>query len=204
MATQPSFAPLAARLAAHSAALRLVQDGRDGFGAALMATFWRLVLEYLIYTCEKLDARAAAELAGAVATPAPRDAKTGVVPSPRAIRQAPPGNARAFRLALAPQPQTMLPGQADAPSGAIERFILAAPRLVWSRDPGPIRAALAPPWRPHRETRLSRQYPCTPKSLRYRIESLAGEVFQVDGRGPAANGVTAPPRPWRGGRDRPR
>ena len=140
MAPQPSFAPLAAplaaRLAAHAAALRPAQRGRDGVGAAVMALVWGLVIEYLIWTCERLDARAAAEAAGAMAAPAPRGAEANTVPAPRAIRQAPLDGMRAPRLALI---EAATPGQADAASEAIAR-------PIFSRVPGSFgRATLARP-----------------------------------------------------------
>jgi len=164
----PSFAPLAARLAAHSAALRPAQGGRDGLGAAVMATVWRLLLEYLIYVCERLDARAAADAAGAMAAPAPNAIKVAVIPAPRAARQAVPGDIRApRRLAVTPEAQATAPSLGDAPPAAA-RATPARPQLAWSRDPASIRAALAVPWRPHRETGLSHQRPCTPILLRYR------------------------------------
>ena len=168
MEPTPSFAPFAARLAGHAAALRPVQGGRDGFGPAVMATVWLLLLEFLIRLCEALDARAAAEAAGAVAAPAPRKCETNAVPAPRASRQASLGGTRAPRLTLLPPVQAIAPSQAVVRSGTTGRPTSVGPRLAWSRDPGPIRAVLAVTWRPRRETRLFHQCPRTPVSLRYR------------------------------------
>ncbi len=164
MATPPSFAPLAARLAAHAAALRPVEGARDDW-AKVVALVWCLVLEMLISLCEALDARAAAEAALA---PASRGVKAGIVPALRAARQPLLGETRARRSTLALEIQATTPSRADAPSGTTERPAAAGPRLVWSRNPGPIRAVLAPPWRPYRETRPFHQRPCTSFLLRYR------------------------------------
>ncbi len=152
METPVSFAPLAARLAAHAAEIRPKDGARndwDKVGALIVC----LVLEMLICLCEALDARAAAEAARALAAPASRDVKVGSVPAPRAGRQAPSSERRARRLAVAPELQATAPRPDDAPSRTTERPTPAGPRLVWSRDPGPIRAVLVPPWRPRRETR---------------------------------------------------
>ena len=153
METIPSFAPLAARLAAHAAALRPVDGARDDWAKVVAALVACLVLEMLICLCEALDARAAAEAARALAAPASRDVKVGSVPALRVGRQAPSGGARAPRLGLAPEAQATTPKRDDAPFRTTERPTPAGPRLVWSRDPGPVRAVLAPPWRPRRETR---------------------------------------------------
>ncbi len=157
-----SFVPLAARLAAHAAAIRPVDGTRDDWsnvGALLVC----LLLEFLICLCEALDARAAA-VAGTVAASGPRKCGVTAVPSPR---QALPYGLRAPRLALAPDAQAITSDQADAPFGIIGAFAPAGPRLVWSRDPGPVRAVPAPPWRPHRETRPLRLQLNTSVSLRY-------------------------------------
>ena len=162
-----SFAPLAARLAAHAAAIRPVDGTRDDWsnvGALLVC----LLLEFLIAMCEALDARAAAEAAGTMAAPSPRKRETTAVSSPRSASQAVPYGLRARRLALAPEAQAISPDQADAAFGIIRRFAPAGPWLVWSRDPGPIRAVHAPPWRPRRETRLLRLQSNTPLVLRCR------------------------------------
>jgi len=139
-----SFAPLAARLAARAAEIRPAPGARndwDKIGALIVC----LVLEMLIDLCEALDARAAAG-ARPVAVAASRNRKAGSV-------QAPPGEKRAPRPALAPNVQAMIPSRADTLAGTTDRLAATGPWLVWSRDPGPVRAVLAPPWRPRRETR---------------------------------------------------
>jgi len=188
MEPTPSFAPFAARLAGHAAALRPAQGGRDGFGPAVMATVWLLLLEFLIRLCEALDARAAIEAAGAVAAPAPRAVKADAIPAPRAIRQAPLGGMRALRLTLVPQLQAATPDQANAPSGSTGRP--AGLRLAWSCDPGPIPAV---PWRPHRETRLSHQRSRTSLSLRYRNYKLLKEGFVDSSVDDGCHGCPPPP-----------
>ena len=165
METPVSFAPLAARLAAHAAEIRPKDGARndwDKVGALLVC----LVLEFLIALCEALDARATAE-ARAAMLPASRDVKASSVPALRAERHAPSSKKRATRLAPVPEIQATTSKLDDAPCGTIERPAPAGPRLVWSRDPGPIRAVLAPPWRPCRETRASRTPSNTPMLLRY-------------------------------------
>ena len=154
METTTSFAPLAGRLAAKAAEIRPV-DGAKVSWANFMALFWCAIFEMLILLCETLDARAAAEAARLVAAPASRNGKEGAVPASRAGRQAPSGGTRAPRLALAPEVQAIIPSRAAAPSGTSERLAPTSPRLMWSRDPGPSRAVLAPPWRPCRKTRFS-------------------------------------------------
>ncbi len=167
METPVSFAPLAARLAAAAAEIRPV-DGAEVSWANFMALFVCALLEMLICLCEALDARAAAEAARAVAAPTSRNVEASTVPAPRAGRQAPLGGKRASRLALVPDVHALAPKPDDAPSRATERPTPAAPRLVWSRDPGPVRAVHAPPWQPRRETRPSRLPSSTPILLRYR------------------------------------
>ncbi len=167
METTTSFAPLAGRLAAKVAEIRPAAGAKVSW-ANFMALFFCAIFEMLILLCETLDARAAAEAAGLVAAPASRGVAETALPARRAGRQAPSGERRAPRLALASDVQATTPSRADAPSGATERPIPAAPRLVWSRDPGPIRAVHAPPWRSWRETRLSRLPSRTSMLLRYR------------------------------------
>ena len=152
METPVSFAPLAARLAARAAEIRPV-DGAEVSWANFMALFVCALLEMLIGLCEALDARTAAEAARLVASPVSRDGKAGSTPALRAGRQAPSSERRAPRLAVAPELQATVPRPDDAPSRTTERPTPAGPRLVWSREPGPIRAVLAPPWRLRRETR---------------------------------------------------
>jgi len=119
----------------------------------IMALFVCALLEMLICVCEALDAQAAAE-ARSVAALAPRDMEASSVPALHAGRKAPSSEKRAPRLALVSEVHAIIPSRADALAGTTERPAPAAPRLVWSRDPGPIRAVLAPPWRPRRETRV--------------------------------------------------
>ncbi len=162
-----SFAPLAGRLAAKAAEIRPV-DGAEVSWANFMALFWCAIFEMLILLCEALDARAAAEAARLLAAPASRDVAATSIPSLRAGRQAPSSECRAHRLALVPAVQATAPTSDDVPLRTTERPAPAGPRLVWSRDPGPIRAVHALPWRPRRETRLlySRLY--TRRLLRYK------------------------------------
>ena len=173
METPVSFAPLAARLAARAAEIRPAPGARNDWDK-VRALIVCLVLEMLIALCEALDARAAAEAARAVAGSASRPVATISHRAPRAGRQASSSEGRAPRLALVPEISAMAPKPDDALAGATERPTPTptptptGPRLVWSRDPGPIRAVLAPPWRPCRETRLSRRGSSTPLSLRYR------------------------------------
>ena len=149
----PSFAPFAARLAARADEIRPV-DGAEVSWANFMALFVRALLEMLIGLCEALDARAAAEAARLVDAAVSRDGEAASVPALHAAgRQAPSSERRAPRLALAPEVQATTPKLDDASSRTTERPTPAGPRLVWSRDPDPIRAVLAPPWRPCRETR---------------------------------------------------
>ena len=163
----PSFAPLAAGLVAKAEEIRLAEGERDGL-AQVMALFMRALLLMLACLCEALDARAAADAARAGAAPAPRKVTASLVPAPRASGPARSGETRAPRLAPAPEAQAAIPDQADAPSGTTAHPAPAGLRLVWSRDPAPTQATLAVPWRPRRETRLSRHRPRTPISLRYR------------------------------------
>ncbi len=152
METPVSFAPLAGRLAAAAAKIRPV-DGARVDVANFMALFVCALLEMLICVCEALDARAAAEAARAMAVAASREVEASSVQAPRAGPQAPSSERHAARLTLAPAVQALAPKSDDAPRGATICPAPAGLRLVWSRDPGPIRAVLAPPWRPRRETR---------------------------------------------------
>ncbi len=148
METPVSFASLAAS----AAEIRPV-DGARVDVAMIMALFVCALLEMLICVREALDARAATDAARLVAAPASRDVEAGSVQASRAGRQTLSSERRAPRLALVPEVQATTPKLDDAPSRTTERPAPAGPRLVWSRDPGPIRAVLAPPWRPRRETR---------------------------------------------------
>ena len=152
METSMSFAPLAGRLAARAAEIRPA-DGAEVSWANFMALFFCAILEMLILLCEALDARAAAEAARLVAAPASRDVAVAAIPARRAGRQALSSERRAPRLALAPDVEAITPSRAAAPFQTTGRPKPAAPWLAWSRDPGPIRAVHAPPWRPRRETR---------------------------------------------------
>ncbi len=154
METPVSFAPLAGRLAAAAAKIRPVDGARVDL-AMIMALFVCALLEMLICVCEALDARAAAEAARALAAPASRGMAAAFVPALRAGRQAPSSERRAPRLALVPEVHATAPNRAAAPFQTTERPAPAAPWLVRSRDAGPIRAILSPPWWPNRETRTS-------------------------------------------------
>ena len=164
METPVSFSPLAGRLAAKAAEIRPV-TGAEVSWANFMALFWCAIFEMLIALCEALDARAAAKVGRLVAAPSSRDVAEAAIPARHAGRQAPSGERRAPRLTLAPEIQANTPSRAAAPSGNTERPAHTGPRLAWSRDPGPIPAVLAPPWRPRRETRLLRLQSNTPLSL---------------------------------------
>jgi len=152
-----SFAPLAGRLAARAAEIRPAHGARNDWDK-IWALLVCLVLEMLICLCEALDARAVSEAGRAVAVS--RDAEAAAVPAFRAERQARSSEGYAPRLTLAPEIQATTPKRASAPFGSTERPVPGGPCpapggpwLVWSRDPGPIRAVLAPPWPPGRETR---------------------------------------------------
>ena len=147
-----SFAPLAGRLAAKVAEIRPAVGAEAGW-ANVMALFWCAIIEMLIALCEALDARAAAEAARPLAAPAPRHVAKVAVPALRAGRQAPSTEKRSPRLILVSEVHAITPSRAAASSGTIGRPTPSAPRLAWSRDPGPIRAVHAPPWRFPRETR---------------------------------------------------
>ena len=175
METPISFARLAGRLAAAAAEIRPADGARVDLGM-IMALFVCALLEMLICVCHALDARAAAE-ARAVVAPASRDVEEGSAPAPRVGRQAPLGEKRAPRLALVPEARAITPNRADAPCGTIERPAPAALWLAWSRDPGPVRAVLAPPWRPRRETRLLRQLSSTPVLLLNRNKRTLRKAF---------------------------
>ncbi len=152
METTTSFAPLAGRLAAKVAEIRPAEGAAVSW-ANFMALFFCAIFEMLILLCEALDARAAAEAAGLVAAPAPREVAKVAIPARRAGRQAPSSEKRAPWLAFAPDTQATTPSRAAAPSRTTEPPAPTGPWLAWSRDPGPIRAVHAPPWRPGREMR---------------------------------------------------
>jgi len=175
MATPVSFAPLAARLAARADEIRPM-DGARVDVAMIMALFVCALLEMLICVCEALDAQAAAQ-ARLVAAPASRDVAAAAVPALRAGRQAPSSEKRAPRSTLVPAVQALAPKPDDARCGTTERPAPATPWLTWARDPGPIRAVFAPPWRPRRETRLFHPPLNTPKSLRCRNKIPGGAAI---------------------------
>ncbi len=162
-----SFAPLAGRLAAKAAEIRPV-DGAKVSWANFMALFWCAIFEMLIALCEALDARGAAEAARAVAAPASRDVAKVGIPAQCLGRLAPLGERCARRLSLVPAVQATPPTSDDAPFRTTGRPEPAVPRLAWSRDPGPIRAIHAPPWRRHRETRA-----CAPTITHVHIVTLS-------------------------------
>ncbi len=168
METPVSFALLAARLAAQAAKIRPL-DGARVDVAMIMALFVCALLEMLICVCEALDAHAAAEAARAVAAPASRNVEASSVPALRAGLQAPSSERRAPRLALVPEVPATILKRAAAPSETTERPAPIGPWLAWSRDPSPIRAVLAPPWR-RRETGLFHPLTSTSISLLYQNE----------------------------------
>ena len=146
METVPSFAPPAARLAAHSDEIRPV-DGAEVSWANFMALFVCAILEMLIALCEALDARAAA-VARSVAVPAARDGEAG---ASRSGCRALPGGRRPTRLTLVPQVQATAPKR-DAVLSGTDEPTPGNPRLAWALHPGPNRAACGSPWRSRRET----------------------------------------------------
>ncbi len=162
-----SFAPLAGRLAAKAAEIRPVA-GAEISWANFMALFFCAIFEMLIMLCEALDARAAAEAARLLAAPASRKGAAGVVTASRLARQVLSSEKRLLPLALVPEVQAIAPSRAVAPFRATEHLTPAHPWSARQRDPGPIRAVHAPPWRLRRETRLSHLGPCTAFLLRYR------------------------------------
>ena len=119
------------------------------------------MLDMLICVCAALDARAAAGVRPA-ATATLRDNNTAPVPAPRAGRLVLPGEKCVSPRRLLPGVRVMAPKRAATPEATP-----AGPWLAWSRDTGPLRAVLAVPWRPRRETRLSRRHPCTPLLFLY-------------------------------------
>jgi len=172
METPMSFAPLAARLAARAAEIRPAHGTRVDV-AMIMALFVCALLEMLISVCEAPDA-AAAQAARVVAAVPSRDVASGSVQAPRAVRQAPSSEKRAPRLTLVPAVQALAstPKPDKFLSRIIERSAPTTPWLAWSRDPGPIRAVLAPPWRPRRETKLFQQRSSTP--IHYNLSNCPG------------------------------
>ena len=151
METIPSFAPLAARLAGHAAAIRPVDGAPDDWSkvAALVVC---ALLDMLICVCAALDARAAAGLRP-VTVPA-MGYNTAVAEfTPRMGRQELPGERPARLLTLALGACAVALEPATAPTGIAEPTP-AGPWLAWSRDRGPLRSIPASPGRPRRETGL--------------------------------------------------
>ena len=166
METIPSFAPLAARLAAHAAAVRPIDGARDDL-AKVAALVVCALLDMLICVCAALDARAAAGLHSVASVLAARPNQAAAVTAPRAGRQAPPGERPACRPGLAPEASVVTPTPAAARSEAAETTPTGC-LLTRSHDPGLIRMVLTPPWRPHRETWLFHLHVRTSLSLQYR------------------------------------
>lgn len=152
METIPSFAPLAARLAAHAAAVRSVDESRDDL-AKIMSLVICALLEMLICVCAALDARSAAGSSPVAASADPCEGKSASVQAPRGGRPVLPRERSAYALSLVPVVRAVVQSQAAA-SSKPAKVTSAAPVLVWSRDPGPIRTVPAPPCRPRWETRL--------------------------------------------------
>jgi len=123
MEAVPSFAPLAARLAARADEIRPV-DGAEVSWANFMALFFCAILQMLILLCEALDARAAA------------DARPVAAPAVRAGRVAMPGAGRAPQLARAPVEQAISPMR-DAALSRTAGTAPVGPWLAWSRLPDP-------------------------------------------------------------------
>ncbi len=175
METIPSFVPLAARLAAHAAALRPVDGARDDW-AKVAALVICALLDMLVCVCAALDASAAAGIRPVAA--APRDNKVASVPAPRAERQALPSESLTRLLRLAPKVYVIPSEQADDAPFRLAEATSAAPWLAWSGDLGPLRAVSALPWRPYRKTPYFHLRPCTPILLHFRnVHLIARVVF---------------------------
>ncbi len=144
METPVSFAPLAARLAAHVVTIRPVEGSRDDW-SKVMALVMCAVLEMFICLCEALDARALAGLHPVAL--APRDTKAASVPALRSGLHAPPGARRVRSPSLPTEVRAVAPLRV-ATSSEIAEAIYAGPSLAWSRNPGPSRAVVAAPWQP--------------------------------------------------------
>ncbi len=164
METIPSFAPLAARLAGHAAAIRPVDGAPDDWSkvAALVVC---ALLDMLICVCAALDARAAAGLRP-VTVPVMGDDNAVTEFAPRMGRQALPSQRPARLPSLAPRPCAVAPEQAAISSG-MAGATPAGPWLAWSCDRGPLRLIAASPGQPRRETRLFHSRLRTPTTLRY-------------------------------------
>ena len=162
MEPAPSFAPLAAKLAAKAEEIRLADGERDGL-AQVMALLMCALLLMLACLCEALDARAAALAARPLAAPAPREIAASLVPAPRALPGAVGRDARAPSGARARGPRHN-PGPSRRP---IRGHWTACPRRLQARvvarprpDPGcpgsplavPSRNAAFPPAPTHART----------------------------------------------------
>ena len=139
MSTNPSFAPLAARLTAQAAELRPVDGSRDTL-AKLAALVMCALLDMLICVCALLDARAAAGLRPMEAR-ASRDDKAACVPFSGARCQA-PVERRTLPRSLVPGVRVVVPRQAAASERA--EATPAGPWLAWSSDPAFVRVGPAP------------------------------------------------------------
>ncbi len=166
METIPSFAPLAARLAAHAAALRPVDGARDDL-AKVAALIICALLDMLVCVCAALDASAGAGFRP-VAAAVLRVHKVASVPAPRADRQALPSESLTRLLRLVPNVHVMASEQADDAPFRLAEATPAAPWLACSRDLGPLQSVSAHPLRPYRKTPLLDLRLCTPTSLHVR------------------------------------
>ena len=115
MAPTPSFAPLAARLAARADEI-CPADGAEAGWDNFMALLACAILQMLIILCEALDARALAD-AGLTAAPATRDGEAHLVVAARPRCEAMRVAGCGLLLARAPVARAMLPKRDDAPSG---------------------------------------------------------------------------------------
>ncbi len=122
-----------------------MEGSRDTL-AKLMALVICAVLELLICVCAMLDARAALD-ARTAAVDALRDDKPASVLAARLEHPAPHNERRARSPRLAVQAGVAAPKQADAPAETAAATP-SGPCLAWSREPGPMRAVPASPWRP--------------------------------------------------------
>jgi len=136
MAPQPSFGPLAARLAAKADEIRPA-EGAEVSWANFIALFFCAIFQMLILLCETLDARAAL-VASSVAAPASRDGRPLRAPAERgAMRAVVRAPARPVDV------QALAPERDAAPAGTIGPRP-AGPWLAWSRPPGPPRPMAVP------------------------------------------------------------
>lgn len=158
----PSFALLAARLAAEAAAIRAGDETRDDL-AKLAALVMCALLDMLICVCAALDARALLGV-GAVAVPSPRDHEATFVPVARARRQTNFNEGRLRAPCSVHGGCAVAPRRRAAPSEAVSARLRAG--LV--TRPCPIRVVSTLRWQFRRERRLFHQPLRTPIMLRYR------------------------------------